>query len=102
MGTDRHDPQSRWWRHEQLHRLVLRDHAASVARFAGRRQTLERSWLADPPPTDAAFATADRLEAGWLADLAEADLPDTRPRWLRSQWRTLDHDATLPSKKKAA
>jgi secernin len=102
VGADHHDPTSRWWRHEQLHRLVLRDHAASLARFASQRDTVERAWLADPPATGEAFAAADRLEADWLADLSAADLPETRPRWLRAQWRTLDHDAALPGGEEAA
>src|SRR5699024_5216005 len=30
-ASNRYDPALRWWRHEVLHRLVLRDHAASTA-----------------------------------------------------------------------
>ena len=60
---------TRWWRHELLHRLVLRDHAGSIARFAAERDAVERAWLAAPPTSGEAFAEADRLEARWLADL---------------------------------
>ena len=93
--TNRFDPATGWWRHERLHRLALRDHAASTARFAAARDRTEASWLASPPPTGAAFAEADRLESGWLADLVAADLPDRRPRWLRSLWSTLDEQAGI-------
>jgi len=96
VGSDYYDPASHWWRHEQPHRLALRDHAASLARFAASRDARERAWLADPPDTAVAFAEVDAMEARWLADLEAADLPDRRPRWLRRMWRKLDQDASLP------
>lgn len=94
-ANNRFDPDSRWWRHERLHRLVLRDHAASTARFSAARDRTERTWLADPPSTVEAFAASDHLEATWLADLVGADLPDRRPRWLRSIWADLDEAAAI-------
>lgn len=95
-----HDPAHRWWRHERLHRLVLRDHSASMARFRAERDGIEAGWLALGPsdlPTPAeAAAVIDAAEARWLADLVEADLPDRRPSWLRALWRRLDGAAHLP------
>jgi secernin len=102
MPSDRFDEAYRWWRHELLHRLVLRDHAGSIARFAAERDAVERAWLAAPPASGEAFAEADRLEARWLADLAAAGLPDRRPRWLRSMWERWDRAASLPSAEVAA
>ena len=89
------DPAYRWWRHERLHRLALRDHAASLARFGPERDRVEAGWLADPPAGDEAFAVADALEERWLADLVHADLPDRRPAWVRRQWRATDRTAGL-------
>ncbi|WP_183101402.1 peptidase U34, partial [Nocardioides pelophilus] len=85
MPSNVSDPAYLWWRHERLHRRVLRDHPASLARFVDERDRLERSWLAEPPRD--AFADADAAEARWLSDLVAADLPDRRPAWLRRQWR---------------
>jgi dipeptidase len=95
-----HDPDHRWWRHERLHRLVLRDHSAAMARFRAERDALEAGWLALAPqdlptPADAA-AVIDAAEARWLADLVESGLPDRRPSWLRALWRRLDGAAHLP------
>ena len=87
----------RWWRHELLHRLVLRDHAASVARMCEARHRTEAGWIHDPPDTARAFATADALEDAWLRELTTADLPDRRPRWLRAVWSRLDHAAGVPA-----
>ncbi len=89
------DPAYRWWRHEVLHRLALRDHGASTARFAAERDAVERAWVAEPPATEDAFAEADALEERWLADLRTAGLPDRRPRWLRSLWAGWDRVAGL-------
>lgn len=91
--TNRFDTESIWWRHEALHRLALRDHAASTARFLAAKDRTEAAWLADPPNTAEAFAQADVLEAAWAADLAASHLPDRRPAWLRSLWATLDEQA---------
>jgi secernin len=91
MPSNVDDPAYRWWRHERLHRRVLRDHPASLARFVDERDRLERSWLDDPPRN--AFAEVDAAEARWLADLVAADLPDRRPAWLRRQWRATNRAA---------
>jgi dipeptidase len=95
MPDNHVDPAYRWWRHERLHRLVLRDHAASLARFGAERDRTEAGWLAEAPDGAEAFATADALEERWLADLVGADLPDRRPLWLRRQWRATDRAAGL-------
>lgn len=95
MPENHLDPAYRWWRHEQLHRLALRDHPASLARFGPERDRVEAAWLAEPPDGADAFAAADALEERWLADLVAAGLPDRRPAWLRRQWRTTDRAAGL-------
>jgi dipeptidase len=94
--TNRFDPASRWWRHELLHRCVLRDHGPSVAAFAGQRDSLEQDWTASPPDTATAFARSAEMEAQWLDDLVDADHPDVRPAWLRDLWRDLDEAAGVP------
>jgi dipeptidase len=93
MPDNHFDPAYRWWRHERLHRLALRDHPASLARFGPERDRIEAEWLADLPVSDEAFVAADALEDRWLADLVGAGLPDRRPRWLRRQWRGVDRAA---------
>lgn len=93
--VDRAEEESVWWRHERLHRAVLRDHAASTARFVAERNRVEASWLDATPGSLDAFVAAEELEAAWLADLDAAALPDRRPRWLRSRWDRLDRDAGL-------
>lgn len=93
--TNRADDASTWWRHEPLHRRTLRDHPASLARYRAERDRTEATWLADPPTSAHAFAVAGTLEAAWLDDLWQADLPDRRPRWVRTQWKRFDEEAGL-------
>lgn len=91
--TNRAEDESTWWRHEPLHRMTLRDPLAALARYAPERDRTEAAWLADPPPSAEAFATADRLEEAWALDLRAADLPDRRPRWVQRQWQRWDEEA---------
>ena len=96
------DDGSLWWRHEHLHRLTLRDHGDLLARYRHARDRTESTWLADPPSSAVAFGAADELEAEWLADVAAADVPDRRPRWLRRMWDGLDEAASTPAPARAA
>jgi dipeptidase len=93
VPTNRADDASAWWRHERLHRLTLRDHAAATARFAPARDRLEAAWLAHPPSAAEAFRVASEHEDRWFEDLVAAGLPDRRPRWLRRYWSRQDDAA---------
>ncbi len=89
------DPAYRWWRHERLHRLALRDHPASLARFVAERRPARGGLRRRPAAGEEAFETADAAEERWLADLRAADLPDRRPAWLRRQWNRTDRAARI-------
>jgi hypothetical protein len=102
LPTNRYDERFRWWRHERLHRLALRDVPGSLARFGLERDRLETAWAEQPPDSAVAFEAADAAEARWLADLASAGLPDRRPRWLRLRAGTADAAAGLPAAPAAA
>lgn len=95
--SNRFDPGSRWWRHEVLHRLTLRNHAASVARFADHRHRIQQRWLDDPAAVNPAeaVARADALDRDAIDELLAAELADRRPPWLRLLWRRWDRQAQL-------
>ncbi|HNS50413.1 MAG TPA: C69 family dipeptidase [Anaerolineae bacterium] len=41
------DPDSLWWAHERLHRMVIRDYAARLAAYRSERDALEWEFLAE-------------------------------------------------------
>jgi secernin len=85
--TDRADSLSLWWRHERLHRQVMRDPSRLRPLFTSERDAIEARWRRSPPEPSAAFAEADRLLAEWTARVTAAAGPDTRPRVVRRYWR---------------
>jgi secernin len=93
--TNRFDRDTRWWTHELLHRLVLRDHESSIAVIGAERDRLEREWIAAPPRSEIAFSESAAAERRWLAELVAAEHPDVRPSWLAELWRDLDEAAGL-------
>jgi dipeptidase len=90
-ADDRFDARTIWWRHERLHRAVLRN--PRRAGFVAERDEVQRQWLADPPASASAFREADALVARWTQELG---LPrDVRPWWVRRYWLERDRRARL-------
>jgi len=84
--TDRADSSSLWWRHERLHRQVLRDPARLLPLLTGERDALESEWLAQPPEPRAAFAEGDRRLEEWTRRVGLASGADRRPAHVRRYW----------------
>jgi dipeptidase len=83
---DRFDTSSLWWRHEALHRRVMRNPTALLPLYAAERDEIERRWLAAPPESTAAFVQADDWLRRWTARVASAEAKDTRPFFVRRYW----------------
>jgi len=88
--SDRADPHSLWWRHERLHRHVMRDPARLLPLFSGTRDSIESQWWSAPPEPAAAFAQGDRLLAAWTQRVLQAGGVDVRPAYVRRYWRKRD------------
>jgi hypothetical protein len=93
---EHYDHRSLWWRHERLHRAVMGDRGARLARYSDERDRLERSWLVDVPDSQAAFDQAAALEDTWLRDVLAAGTTDLRPWPVRRFWRRADRRAGMP------
>jgi dipeptidase len=91
--TDRADASSLWWRHERLHRQVMRDPARLLPLLTGERDEIEARWRAAVPDPLVAFAEGDRLLTEWTARVVAAGGADTRPRLVRRYWRIRDRHA---------
>jgi hypothetical protein len=93
--TNRFDPGALWWRHELVHRGTLASYAALNPGYREARDSTERRWIDDPPMSREAFEEADRLEQAWMAGITASGHRDTRPAWVRREWRAIDRDARL-------
>ena len=93
--TDAADDATLWWRHERLHRTLVRDPATLLPLVTPERDTVERRWLVDPPRPADAFAEADALLERWTDRTATRDAPDRRPWWVRRYWQARDRRAGL-------
>lgn len=89
MGTasNRFDESSRWWRHERLHRLAMRNHRRSLERIAPKLRAVQDEWLQAPPTTSEALMEADSFDSAAITELAAASMTDDRPFWLRRKWQ---------------
>jgi secernin len=77
---------SLWWRHERLHRAVMRNPAELRPLFIAERDAVQQRWLDAPPPSAEAFAEADRLLEEWTARVLAQNVPDLRPGFVRRYW----------------
>jgi len=92
--TDRDDGRSLWWRHERLHRRVLRDAAQWLPTLGAECRALERRWLAAPPRPADACAEADAFLETWTKRVGEPGA-DRRPWWARRYWAEREARADL-------
>jgi dipeptidase len=98
--TDRADDRSLFWRHERLHRAVMRNPQAFLPLFIPERDKLQARWIDDPPEPPDAFSEADSLLQKWTervhSEHAGAErAPDLRPWWVRRYWARRNRWADL-------
>jgi dipeptidase len=86
---------SLWWRHERLHRTVMRDPAELGQLFTVERDAIEATWLAEPPDSQGAFEEAARLTNRWTASALAFPVTDVRPRFVQRFWRKQNAAAGL-------
>lgn len=87
---------SLWWRHEALHRRVMRDPERFAPPIQAERDAIESAWLANPPTSEAAFAEHVAFIERWTRELAESGPSrDLRPWWTRRYWRKRNRRAGL-------
>lgn len=111
--TGTYDQATLWWRHEALHRAVLRDYATRLAVYREERDRLEADFITEaerlrrPSETSEArqaeraaltsrcFAQADEATARWL-EIVRATPPRQRRPWHYAlAWRSFDRQAEV-------
>lgn len=106
--TAQYDAATLWWRHEALHREVLRDYETRMALFREEQDALEREFLAGAAEVARAsaeeraafsaqcFARADEALARWT-ERVRATPPRGRLPFLYAQaWRAFNRKAHMP------
>ena len=92
---DRFDPATLWWRHEVLHRAVMADPKALMPLIIPERDRVESRWLSDPPEPGQAFAQGNHLLSAWTKAVAQTDIRDRRPWFVRRFWNIRNRRAGL-------
>jgi len=95
QATGQADSDSPWWRHERLHRAVMRDPMKWATLFTHLRDEREQAWLCDPPNSLDAFDEGDRLLRQWIALVPRHRTTDLRPAFVRHYWSKRDRAAGL-------
>jgi dipeptidase len=93
--TDVADEHSLWWRHERLHRAVMRDPERLLARYVEERDAAEQRFVDEDVAPTLAFAETDQLLARWTADVGAQRAIDRRPRWAQRYWSARGRAARL-------
>lgn len=93
--TDVFDAKTRWWRHERLHRAVLRNYPERLAAYRGERDRLEASFLARVEALLARGGGA--AEAGALARDIWREADEAEARWYEAVRRVPENPVRRPS-----
>lgn len=103
--TGTYDEQTLWWRHEALHREILRDYATRHPVIIPERENLEADFLtesdavrqSDPEQklafSAACFERSQSVEVGWLEKVQGMPIENRRPILDKIAWEKLDKQA---------
>ncbi len=107
MPSGHYDKAALWWRHEILHREVLRDYATRISLYRDDRDTLEDRFLreagihaAKGVEERAAFSRScfietDEATSEWIHRVREAELKSHLPVYYALAWRGFNREARL-------
>jgi secernin len=104
--TGAFDPQTLFWKHEQLHRAVLRNYSGRLAVYADERDTLEEKFVSRAEEmidlslqersafTRSCFAQADEAESAWFEKVSA--VPASKLTWhYRRAWIGFNKSAKI-------
>jgi dipeptidase len=104
--TGRFDPACLWWRHERLHRAVLRDYSNRIGLYAVDRDQMEEEFLRRAAACGASpqarlalsadcFQAADQASADWLERVECHPLKNSSRFYYQKAWKHWDHEAEI-------
>lgn len=107
--TATYDEQTLWWRHENLHREVLKDYAVRRPIFQEERDRLEEGFLEKASEierkskvkraafTEECFLQVESAEAEWLDSVTQLPIQSHRPFLDKVGWKGFDREADRKS-----
>lgn len=103
--TGTYDETTLWWRHENLHREILRDYSNRIQEIRVKRNAFEHEiWNRMPDVLNGSTASraaftkdcfdgADQREAGWMQRIVDLPINQRRPLMDKLAWRGFDKKA---------
>ncbi len=103
--TGAYDENALWWRHENLHREVLRDYALRIELYQNERDTLEQEFITKAKKaasstkakrfkiSEVCFSTALEATERWVSSIKIAKLSKRRSFIHKLVWDKLDRQA---------
>lgn len=103
--TGAYDEAALWWRHEDLHREILRDYPTRIAEIETERDALESNFLKSCPDassssvaerlnfTSDCFITVEDAEKRWLSQVHNLSARHPRPLVDKLAWQGFDKHA---------
>lgn len=100
-----YDAASTWWRHENLHREILRDFITRIRVIESERDTIESNFLTQVNEiteksaelrlgfTKQCFQEVEKAEAAWLRDISDLPITQRRPLLDKVAWNGFDRQA---------
>jgi dipeptidase len=107
--TGTYDEATLWWRHENLHREILRDYATRIRVIEDERESIETDFITQVDEmlsesrderaafTQRCFDAAAIGEARWLEKVIEQPIRNRRPLLDQIAWRSFDRKANCSS-----
>ena len=103
------NPSSLWWRHEILHREVMRDYSNRISLYRSERDSLELEWIKRARKlintsksqrerfTSETFKIAQEITNDWTEKVKASTLKKKNRFYYRFEWRGLNNRAKLSS-----
>ncbi len=103
-----YDPATLWWRHEALHREVIRDYATRISVIARDRDQLEESFIRNTKQvldrgqneralfSKRCYIQAEEATRRWTEKVCENEIQSRSGRLYQAAWRGFNKQARFP------
>ncbi|MDY6847055.1 MAG: C69 family dipeptidase [Chloroflexota bacterium] len=100
-----YDQATLWWRHENLHREILRDYSTRIKPAESDRKSIEKNFMQEADAltvemqasrkalSQSCFDRAQEAEADWLKALKNCSIKHRRPVFDKLAWEKFDRQA---------